>query len=70
MESFEKLTLREKEILSLIVKGKNNPEIANELIVSLHTVKAHIESIYRKLKVHNRVQAAILAVTHDLLSQD
>ena len=53
MEDINILTTREKEILALIVEGKSNPEIARALIISTHTVKAHIESIYRKLGVHN-----------------
>ena len=53
MENINILTTREKEILALIVEGKSNPEIARALIISTHTVKAHIESIYRKLGVHN-----------------
>lgn len=55
MEDINILTTREKEILALIVEGKSNPEIARALIISTHTVKAHIESIYRKLGVHNKV---------------
>ena len=45
MEDINILTTREKEILALIVEGKSNPEIARALIISTHTVKAHIESI-------------------------
>ena len=56
MEDINILTTREKEILALIVEGKSNPEIARALIISTHTVKAHIESIYRKLGVHNKVK--------------
>lgn len=67
MESINILTTREKEILSLIVDGKSNTEIARALIISTHTVKAHIESIYRKLGVHNKVQAAVYAVLHNVL---
>ena len=49
MEDINILTTREKEILALIVEGKSNPEIARALIISTHTVKAHIESIFHKL---------------------
>lgn len=49
MEDINILTTREKEILALIVEGKSNPEIARALIISTHTVKAHIESL-RKLE--------------------
>jgi len=52
-------TKREKEVCDLIIEGLTNKEIAKKLIISEHTVKAHKESIYAKLKVHNCVQAAI-----------
>lgn len=67
MEDINILTTREKEILALIVEGKSNPEIARALIISTHTVKAHIESIYRKFGVHNKVQAAVHAVLNNKL---
>lgn len=52
-----KLTPRENEIISYIKKGANNTEIANELGISPHTVKAHIASILRKLQIRNRIQS-------------
>jgi two-component system nitrate/nitrite response regulator NarP len=55
----EKLTDREQEILSYIAKGMTNKEIASELCISRHTVKAHISEILRKLKLNNRINAAI-----------
>lgn len=61
------LTQREKEILDLLIKGYSNSRIAKELVISIHTVKAHIESIYRKFGVHNKVQAAIYAVYHNII---
>jgi ATP/maltotriose-dependent transcriptional regulator MalT len=51
------LTPRELEVLRLIAGGLSNPAIANELIISVGTVKAHTASIYSKLGVNNRVQA-------------
>ena len=63
----EKLTQRESDTLSLVVQGYSNLEIAKELTVSIHTVKAHIESIYQKLCVHNKVQAAVYAIKHNLV---
>ena len=62
MDKYNNLTEREKEVLELIIQGKSNPHIANELILSIHTVKAHLESIYKKLGVHNKVQAAVYTV--------
>jgi len=55
------LTAREKEILSLVAKGNSNSQIADKLFVREVTVKTHLNSIYRKLNVDNRVQAVLLA---------
>lgn len=64
------LTKREKETLLYIVKGFSNEEIAETLVVSIHTVKAHIESIYRKFGVHNKVQAAIYAIQNQIIQEN
>ncbi|KPK13393.1 MAG: hypothetical protein AMJ56_01935 [Anaerolineae bacterium SG8_19] len=61
------LTKREHEVLRLIAAGLTNREIAEELVVVLGTVKAHINSIYRKLDVSNRVQAVSRARELQLL---
>jgi len=55
MEKFS-LSKRELEILQLILEGRNNKEIDAQLFISYHTVKNHVTSIYRKLKVRNRYQ--------------
>ena len=55
----ENLTERELEVLKLLVTGKSNREIGDEIFVTSHTIKAHLDSIYNKLKVHNRVQAVV-----------
>ena len=55
------LTEREYEVLKHLVSGKSNTEIAKELIVSVHTAKAHVASILSKMKVKNRLQAAMAA---------
>ena len=60
--SSDTLTERESEVIFLLCKGLKNEEIAEELNISTHTVKAHLESIYEKLAVFNRVQASIKAV--------
>jgi DNA-binding NarL/FixJ family response regulator len=52
------LTAREREILELVCRGQRNSEIAQLLSVSLSTVKAHLRSVFRKLHVRSRVQAA------------
>ena len=56
------LTPREIEILYKITEAHNNSEIAKALMVSESTVHKHIENIYRKFNVHNRVQLIIKAV--------
>lgn len=63
-----KLTERENEVLKLLVQGKSNTEIAQELIVSVHTAKAHVCSILQKLCVDDRVQAAVKAIKEGLVS--
>lgn len=61
------LTSREKEILKLVIQGKNNSEIARELVVSTNTVKAHLSSIFHKLEVKDRVQAAVKAIKENIV---
>jgi LuxR family maltose regulon positive regulatory protein len=53
----EPLSNREKEVLALMGEGLSNPEIAARLFLSKNTLKAHTQTIFRKLDVHNRVQA-------------
>lgn len=61
------LTERENFVLYLLCKGLKNEEIADELSISVHTVKAHLESIYEKLNVTNRVQASIKSIKLGLI---
>ncbi len=56
-EIYRQLTLREVEILSLVGKQASNQEIADELFLSLSTVKTHLRNIFRKLEVKNRSEA-------------
>ena len=58
---FNSLTDREKDVLLLVTQGKSNKEIAQELVVSVVTVKGYIYSIFKKLNVKNRTQAVIVA---------
>ena len=64
------LTEREREVLALIARGQTNREIADELYLSLDTVKTHVRKLFRKLDVGNRTQAAMLAVDHQLTLAD
>ena len=50
------LSEREEEVSRLLIKGETNSEIGEKLFISVNTVKSHIKSIYRKLKVSNRIQ--------------
>jgi LuxR family maltose regulon positive regulatory protein len=53
----EPLSERELEVLALIAEGLTNPEIAEHLYISIHTVKSHASNLYGKLLVSNRTQA-------------
>lgn len=64
------LTPREREVLSLIVKGGSNREIAEALVLSLDTVRNHVASILSKLGVHSKLQAAAVATQRGLISQE
>jgi NarL family two-component system response regulator LiaR len=61
------LTQQELAVLILVAEGKTNNQIAENLFISYHTVKAHLESIYFKLGVANRVQAALKAYINRLI---
>lgn len=63
------ITEREKRLLTLIAQGKNNQEIAEELFLSVGTVKNHITVILDKLELRDRTQLAIYALRHDLEKQ-
>ncbi len=67
MELHEELTNREMEILLLMAEGKSNQEIADELFISLKTVKVHVSNILSKLNVQDRTQAVIYAFKHSIV---
>lgn len=60
------LTEREKEVLRLVAEGKSNQEIAELLFVRDVTVKTHLNTIFKKLKVKSRTQAVLLALQMDM----
>jgi len=62
------LTEREREVLALMVKGLNNVEIADRLVVSRSTIKVHVSNILSKLGVSSRTEAVALAVEHRLVA--
>lgn len=61
------ITQREKEILSQMAKGLSYVEIADELIISPSTVRKHTENIYKKLQVHNKIEAIQKATKNKLI---
>jgi DNA-binding NarL/FixJ family response regulator len=61
------LSQREVEVLKLIANGKDNTEIARDLVISPKTVKNHTSSILAKLQIENRIQAAVYAVRAGLV---
>ena len=66
--NIDALTPKEKEVLALVAKGASNQEIADKLFVRDVTVKTHLNSIFKKLKVTNRTQAVLLAMQVNLIS--
>ena len=62
------LTARELEALALMVEGLTNPQIAERLVVSRSTAKAHVSNILSKLGVSNRAEAIALALQHKLVT--
>ncbi len=58
------LTAREIEILSLLSMGSSNEEIANKVFITTNTVKTHLYNIFKKIKVENRLQAALWAAAN------
>lgn len=63
-----KLSEREIEILKLIAEGKTNSQIAKEVKISIHTVKAHVANILLKLDVQYRLQAVVKAITEKIIN--
>ncbi len=66
--NIDALTPKEKEVLALVAKGASNQEIADKMCVRDVTVKTHLNSIFKKLKVANRTQAVLLAMQIDLIN--
>jgi len=64
--AFADLTPRERQILRHLAEGQSNKTIGRELGISEGTVKLHVKAILRKLNVHSRVEAAVLAVEETL----
>ena len=69
-ELHDDLTARERDILRLLAKGYDNQTIADELFISLKTVKTHVSNILAKLEVDDRTQAVVYAFKHHLVPLD
>lgn len=67
-EKLESLTKRELEILTQVASGMFNKEIANNLDISERTVKNHVSSIFKKIDVSDRTQAAVFAIRNKLIN--
>ncbi|KPK08348.1 MAG: hypothetical protein AMJ56_11830 [Anaerolineae bacterium SG8_19] len=63
------LTDREREVLALLAQGLSNLEISNQLSISMATVKYHLTNIFTKLGAKNRVEAATIALEHNLVNK-
>jgi NarL family two-component system response regulator LiaR len=62
------LTEREREVLNLVVQGHSNQQIAEAMVISVATVKAHISSILSKLQVSSRAEASAYAIKHKIVT--
>jgi len=65
-----RLTRRESDVLALLVKGHSNKEMAEAMFISEKTVKNHLTSIFRKLGVKDRTQAAVYALRNNIVSDE
>jgi DNA-binding NarL/FixJ family response regulator len=61
------LTVREREVLELLARGRSNKEIGAQLHISDETVKSHLKTLFAKLNVRDRTEAAISAVRHGIV---
>ena len=67
-ELIDALTIREREALRLVTKGLSNQEIADELVISIHTTKTHVGNIMTKLGAHDRAQLVIVGYESGLVA--
>lgn len=68
-ELYDNLSKREMEVLKILAQGLSNQEIADQLFISLKTVKTHVSNVFNKLEVNDRTQATIYAIQHKLVDQ-
>jgi DNA-binding NarL/FixJ family response regulator len=63
----EQLTERERDVLEALIKGRSNKEIACSLCISEDTVKSHLKTLFTKLRVRDRTEAAVEAIRHGIV---
>jgi two-component system NarL family response regulator len=63
----EQLTERERDVLEALIKGRSNKEIASSLCISEDTVKSHLKTLFTKLRVRDRTEAAVEAIRHGIV---
>jgi len=64
-----RLSKREREVLTLLGRGWSNARIGEELYISPHTVRTHVQNILQKLEMHSKLEAATFAMQHELASR-
>ena len=64
------LTERERDVLTALVKGRSNKEISSNLHISEDTVKSHLKTLFAKLQVRDRTEAAVAAIRHGIVHLD
>jgi DNA-binding NarL/FixJ family response regulator len=63
----QQLTERERDVLEALIKGRSNKEIASSLYISEDTVKSHLKTLFMKLRVRDRTEAAVEAIRHGIV---
>ena len=66
MQAYQELSLREKQILCLVGKGKSSKEISEELFISLLTVETHRKNILKKMEFGSLIQLIVFVITNKL----
>ncbi len=66
----QQLTERERDVLEHLTKGRSNKEIASSLCISEETVKSHLKTLFAKLQVRDRTEAAVAAIRHGIIHLD
>lgn len=66
----QQITQRERDVLESLVRGRSNKEIASSLCISEETVKSHLKTLFGKLGVRDRTEAAIAAIRHGIVHLD